>query len=36
MDLRIAPALETLRALGPEPVVDIAFIDADKAGYPAY
>ncbi|WP_405419682.1 DUF2218 domain-containing protein [Streptomyces erythrochromogenes] len=36
IDLRIAPALETLRALGPEPVVDIAFIDADKVGYPAY
>ncbi|QLJ06320.1 class I SAM-dependent methyltransferase [Streptomyces sp. NEAU-sy36] len=36
IDLRIAPALETLRALGPEPVVDIAFIDADKVNYPAY
>ncbi|MEU6465653.1 DUF2218 domain-containing protein [Streptomyces sp. NPDC046976] len=36
IDLRIAPALETLRALAPEPVVDIAFIDADKENYPFY
>ncbi|MFF1873305.1 DUF2218 domain-containing protein [Kitasatospora herbaricolor] len=36
IDLRIAPALDTLRALGPDPVVDIAFIDADKENYPAY
>ncbi|MEU8975143.1 DUF2218 domain-containing protein [Streptomyces monashensis] len=36
IDLRIAPALETLRALDAEPVIDIAFIDADKDNYPAY
>ncbi|MFD7611877.1 O-methyltransferase [Streptomyces sp. NPDC059828] len=36
IDLRIAPALETLRALDTEPVIDIAFIDADKDNYPAY
>ncbi|MFI5977807.1 DUF2218 domain-containing protein [Streptomyces sp. NPDC051452] len=36
IDLRIAPALQTLRTLGPEPVIDIAFIDADKDNYPAY
>ncbi|MER6443736.1 DUF2218 domain-containing protein [Streptomyces venezuelae] len=36
IDLRIAPALDTLRALGAEPVIDIAFIDADKGTYPAY
>ncbi|WP_323181164.1 DUF2218 domain-containing protein [Streptomyces virginiae] len=36
IDLRIAPALETLRALDPEPVIDIAFIDADKHNYPLY
>ncbi|MGW7380677.1 DUF2218 domain-containing protein [Streptomyces sp. NPDC054794] len=36
IDLRIAPALETLRALDTEPVIDIAFIDADKVNYPAY
>jgi caffeoyl-CoA O-methyltransferase len=36
IDLRIAPALETLRALPTEPHLDLAFIDADKIGYPAY
>ncbi|PRY33591.1 O-methyltransferase [Pseudosporangium ferrugineum] len=36
IDLRIAPAVETLRALPAGPVVDFAFIDADKTGYRAY
>jgi len=36
IDLRIAPAIETLRALPPDPVIDFAFVDADKTGYPAY
>ncbi|WP_449061366.1 O-methyltransferase [Planomonospora algeriensis] len=36
IDLRIAPALETLRALPAEPYIDFAFIDADKVGYPLY
>lgn len=36
IDLRIAPAAETLAALPPDPVVDLAFIDADKTGYLAY
>ncbi|CAM5491169.1 DUF2218 domain-containing protein [Streptomyces avidinii] len=36
IDLRIAPALDTLRALDDEPVIDIAFVDADKHNYPAY
>jgi len=36
IDLRIAPALDTLRALPAEPVVDFAFIDADKGNYPLY
>ncbi|WP_310742251.1 MULTISPECIES: DUF2218 domain-containing protein [unclassified Microbispora] len=36
IDLRIAPALETLRALPAEPVVGFAFIDADKESYPDY
>jgi caffeoyl-CoA O-methyltransferase len=36
IDLRIAPAAETLAALPAEPRVDFAFIDADKAGYPTY
>jgi len=36
IELRIAPAALTLRALPAEPVFDFAFIDADKAGYPVY
>ncbi len=36
IELKIGPALETLRALPVEPVLDIAFIDADKVNYPAY
>lgn len=36
IELRIGPAIETLRALPAEPRIDIAFIDADKSGYPAY
>lgn len=36
IDLRIAPAAETLRALPEDPVIDLAFIDADKGGYPLY
>jgi caffeoyl-CoA O-methyltransferase len=36
IELRIAPALETLSALPPDPMIDFAFIDADKPGYVAY
>lgn len=36
IELRIAPAAETLRGLPLDPVVDLAFIDADKGGYPVY
>jgi caffeoyl-CoA O-methyltransferase len=36
IDLRIAPALDTLQALPPEPTIDFAFIDADKPNYAAY
>jgi caffeoyl-CoA O-methyltransferase len=36
IELRIAPALETLRALPHEAVVDLVFIDADKTGYAGY
>ncbi len=36
IDLRIGPALDTLQALPPDPVVDLAFVDADKGGYLAY
>ncbi|WP_150242209.1 O-methyltransferase [Nocardiopsis quinghaiensis] len=34
--LRLGPALETLRALPPEPQFDLAFVDADKEGYVGY
>lgn len=34
--LEIRPAVETLRALPRDEVFDLAFIDADKPGYPAY
>jgi caffeoyl-CoA O-methyltransferase len=36
IDLRIGPALETLRALPSDTRIDFAFIDADKANYGAY
>ncbi len=36
IDLRVAPALDTLRSLPAERVVDLAFIDADKTGYVGY
>lgn len=36
IDLRIAPAADTLRALPVDPVIDLAFIDADKGGYATY
>ena len=36
IELRIAPALETLRSLPANPVLDLAFIDADKSNYPHY
>ena len=36
IDLRIAPALDTLRSLPAEPRVDLAFIDADKGSYIDY
>jgi caffeoyl-CoA O-methyltransferase len=36
IDLRIAPAAETLRALPEREEWDLAFIDADKPGYPVY
>jgi caffeoyl-CoA O-methyltransferase len=36
IELRIAPAAESLRALPEEPQFDFAFIDADKQGYPVY
>jgi caffeoyl-CoA O-methyltransferase len=36
IDLRIGDAHDTLRALPDEPTFDLAFIDADKAGYADY
>jgi caffeoyl-CoA O-methyltransferase len=36
IDLRIGPALDTLRALPATPEWDLAFIDADKENYIAY
>lgn len=36
IELRLGPALDTLRSLPQEPHVDLAFIDADKPGYAAY
>lgn len=36
IELRIAPALDTLRSLPEDAEIDLAFIDADKPGYAAY
>jgi caffeoyl-CoA O-methyltransferase len=36
IELQIAPAIETLRALPADPPIDLAFVDADKGGYVDY
>jgi caffeoyl-CoA O-methyltransferase len=36
IELRLGPAAGTLAAMPAEPHIDLAFIDADKGGYPAY
>jgi caffeoyl-CoA O-methyltransferase len=36
IELRLAPAAETLAALPADPVIDLAFVDADKESYPTY
>ena len=36
IDLRIAPAIETLTSLPSDTVIDFAFVDADKDSYVAY
>lgn len=36
IELRLGPAADTLRGLPQEPQFDLAFIDADKGGYPVY
>jgi caffeoyl-CoA O-methyltransferase len=36
IELRLGPAIDTLRSLPDEPRIDLAFIDADKGGYLDY
>src|SRR5215218_5922957 len=36
IELRLGNALDSLRALPAEETFDLAFVDADKTGYPAY
>ena len=36
IELRLAPAAETLAALPAEQTIDFAFVDADKENYPTY
>ena len=36
VEIRVAPAIETLRELSGDPPVDFAFVDADKPGYSEY
>jgi predicted O-methyltransferase YrrM len=36
IDLRLGPALETLRGLPDDEPFDFAYVDADKGGYPDY
>ncbi len=36
VEIRVGPALETLRALPAGPAVGFAYLDADKRGYPGY
>jgi predicted O-methyltransferase YrrM len=36
VEIIVGPALESLRAMPPEPSYDYIFLDADKTGYPDY
>jgi caffeoyl-CoA O-methyltransferase len=36
IDLRLGPALDTVRNLPSEPHIDLVFLDADKVGYVSY
>jgi caffeoyl-CoA O-methyltransferase len=36
IELTLGPAAESLAALPQDPVADLAFVDADKTGYPEY
>lgn len=36
VEIRVGPAIETIRSLSPEPTFDFAYVDAEKTGYPDY
>jgi caffeoyl-CoA O-methyltransferase len=36
VEIRLGPALDTLRSLPAEPTFDLAYLDADKSSYPVY
>ncbi len=36
VDIRVGPAIETLRAMPDEQTIDFAYLDAEKTGYPDY
>ncbi|MBK5224360.1 MAG: class I SAM-dependent methyltransferase [Acidimicrobiia bacterium] len=36
IELRLGPALDTLAAMSGDPIIELAFIDADKTGYRGY
>lgn len=36
VEIRVGPAIETIRSLPEEPAFDFAYVDADKTGYPDY
>jgi caffeoyl-CoA O-methyltransferase len=36
VEIRVGPAADALRAMAPEPVFDLAFLDADKESNPVY
>jgi caffeoyl-CoA O-methyltransferase len=36
VEIRVGPAIETIRSLPKEPAFDFAYVDADKTGYPDY
>lgn len=36
VEIRVGPAIETIRGLPDEPTFDFAYVDAEKTGYPGY
>lgn len=36
VEVRVGPALDTLRSLPSERTIDLSYVDADKSGYPEY